>query len=80
MKNKKGFTLIEIIVCIVLISLIATISIILLKNNSDKSEDKNKKEIVSAADVYFSLNDKYKKELEENNGYLVLNISELVDE
>ena len=61
MKNKKGFTLIEIIVCIVLISLIATISIILLKNNSDKSEDKNKKEIVSAADVYFSLNDKYKK-------------------
>lgn len=80
MKNKKGFTLIEIIVCIVLISLIVTISIILLKNNSDKSEDKNKKEIVSATDVYFSLNDKYKKELEENNGYLVLNISELVDE
>ncbi len=80
MKNKKGFTLIEIIVCIILISLIVTISIILLKNNSGKSEDKNKKEIVSATDVYFSLNDKYKKEIEENNGYLVLNISELVDE
>lgn len=37
MKNKKGFTLIEIIVCIVLITLISTISIIIINNKKQQS-------------------------------------------
>lgn len=49
---KKGFTLIEIIVCIALIALISTTSIILLKKNNDYSEITKK--IINAANVYIA--------------------------
>lgn len=54
MKNKKGFTLIEIIVCIVLITLISTISIVAIKNKKKNYSDITKK-ILNAANVYISI-------------------------
>ena len=77
MKNKKGFTLIEIIVCLVLISLIATISIVTIVKNKNNDKDKIIKNVLSAADVYYSMNSDIKNKLKENYGYLVITIDEL---
>ena len=52
MKNKNGFTLIEIIVSVVLIALIATISIVLVNKNSKKKYSEISKNIIRAASVY----------------------------
>lgn len=53
MKNKKGFTLVEIIVCIALIALIATVSFISLRKGSDDGiTDNAKKELETATDVF----------------------------
>lgn len=54
MKNKKGFTLIEIIICIVLITLISTISIVAIKSKKKNYSDITKK-ILNAANVYVSI-------------------------
>ena len=76
MKNKKGFTLIEIIVCIALIAGISTITIVSLKSSKSK-EDKIITTVKNAADVYYSSNDNIKKELENNYGFLLVKIDEL---
>lgn len=49
--KKKGFTLVEIIISLVLIILIGTISIINFKKNENKTEEKLKKEIKNAVQV-----------------------------
>lgn len=76
-KNKKGFTLIEIIVCLVIISVIATISIVALVNKKDNEYDKNVKKVVNSADVYYSSNKNLKQDLIKNGGYLVLSVEQL---
>ena len=79
MNNKKGFTIIEIIISLTLIVLIGTISIIYL-NKDKNSKEKNIKSILNAADVYYSTNKNNIKELlSENYGFIVLNISEIKD-
>ncbi len=75
--NKKGFTLIEIIVCLVIISVIATISIVALVNKKDSEYDKNVKKVVNSADVYYSSNEKIQQDLVNNGGYLVLSVEQL---
>lgn len=54
MKNKKGFTLIEIIVSLTLIALIVTISIVLVNKNSKKEYSEITKNIIRAASVYIA--------------------------
>lgn len=75
--NKKGFTLIEIIVCLILISLISTISIVAINKNKQNKNDKLINTIVSSADVYYSMNNDIKEKLNNNYGYLVVSIEEL---
>lgn len=75
---KKGFTLIEIILCIALISVISTISIVcFIKDDKDKEYNKIITEVVSAADVYFSSNNNLSEKINNNYGYLVLTLNEL---
>lgn len=52
MKNKRGFTLIEIIICISLIAIISTISIVIFIKNKDYSNITKK--ILEAANVYIA--------------------------
>lgn len=54
MKNKKGFTLIEIIVSLTLIALIATISIVLISKNNKQKYSKITNKIIRAASVYIA--------------------------
>ena len=79
MKNKKGFTLIEVIVSLVIIISISTLVIVNLKKESVDDVRKLENEIISSSDVYFSLNNSKIKELEDNYGYLVLTVQELLD-
>jgi len=77
--KKKGFTLIEIIVCVILISIIGTTIVIGVNNKNKKDEAKNKKinDIISATDVYYSMDTNLQDKLNENDGYLVVSIDEL---
>ena len=54
MKNKKGFTLIEIIVSLVLIALIATISVVLISKNNKQEYSEITNKIIRAASVYIA--------------------------
>ena len=54
MKNKKGFTLIEIIVSLVLIALIATISVVLISKNDKQEYSEITNKIIRAASVYIA--------------------------
>ena len=76
--NKKGFTLIEIIICLTLIVMIGGLSLIgLNKNASSKIVDINNV-IEQAADVYLSVN-KDMRNLLNTNGYLTLPITKFID-
>ena len=66
MKNKKGFTIIEIIVCIAIISAISISSIIILKNRNDNNINKISKKILTAAQVYANIE-------KDENGYIYMN-------
>lgn len=74
---KKGFTLIEIIACLVIITLISTISIVMFKEDKDDEYIKVVTEVQTAADVYFNSNQELNKKLQDNFGYLVLTMEEL---
>mgnify|MGYP004506766263 FL=1 len=66
MKNKKGFTIIEIIVCIAIISAISISSIIILKNRNDNNINKISKKILTSAQVYANME-------KDENGYTYMN-------
>ena len=55
MKNKKGFTLIEIIISLAIITLIATITIVTInkKNDEKKLKEKYDSTLQSSALVYY---------------------------
>ena len=55
--NKKGYTLIEIVVCILLITLIGTISVIVVKND-EKTTDELKAEYVEKIKEFIDSNSK----------------------
>jgi len=79
--NKKGYTLIEIIVVITLLAIIGTGTIIggirINKINKEKEREKLIDKIKVSADVY-STNTKYLSQL-ENNSYVYVPITELID-
>ena len=49
--KKKGFTLVEIIISLVLIILIGTITIVSLKKDDTDTTDKSKEELETAVDI-----------------------------
>ncbi len=80
--NKKGFTLVEIIICIALLAVIGTTTFIGFKSakNKEKTKEKIISDIISAADVYYSMNSDIKDKLANNYGYHVLSIDDLKKE
>lgn len=80
--NRKGFTLIEIIMCVALIAVIG----IVVGVNSDKifGNDKDEKHvattIISAAEVYAEGNRGIVQPLYEEKGFVILTIKQLKDE
>lgn len=82
MKNKKGFTLVEIIICVSLIAAISTISIVIFTINKDSSN--MTKKILEAANVYIATEKDEQGNTYEygiNNGGkgVRINVSELVN-
>ncbi len=67
MKNKKGFTLIEILIVLVILVTVTTGATIGIKEIQKKSEQRSLKElytmIETAADTYLSINDENREEL-----------------
>ena len=67
MKNKKGFTLIEILIVLVILVTVTTGATIGIKEVQKKSEQRSLKElytmIETAADTYLSINDENREEL-----------------
>ncbi len=84
MKN-KGFTLIEIIVCIALLSTITISSIVIVnKKNSDNLKDINKK-VSNAVDIYLNTKkdedgDTYIEGINKGGQGLYINLKTLNDE
>ena len=81
MKNKKGFTLIEIIISVFLIGIICLVSIVAIKkNNTNKKFEKFIDDIKLSASVFTETklsNDR--KQIIENGGSFYLQFSELID-
>src|SRR5574344_1974069 len=81
MKNRKGFTMVEIIVSITLFAFIGLSVGISLTNINKKREYNSETEVVnkikSAADVYLSTNKVEMNKLYTTKAYLTINISEL---
>jgi len=75
MKNKnKGFTLIEIIICIALITALGTVSVI-ITNKSAKSNKNVYKKADAALEIYLSNNSEVLENLETHNGaYITLEV------
>ena len=79
MKNKKGFTLVEIIAVIALIAVIVGIFIVNLvgKNDSKENNKDTVKQILSAADAYVSANRSEIEKLYEGYNFVDITIGEL---
>lgn len=74
--NKKGFTLIEIIICIALIIIIGTVSIILIPKHSKETDiDSN---IKNAYNVYLE-NDDYLKAVLKQENEVYISFNELIN-
>ena len=76
--NKKGFTLIEIILSITIIAVIATLSIVTFTKKKD-STDKIKNTIIAAADVYYSTSKEIQEKVKNNGGFIVFSIEDLIN-
>ncbi len=83
MSNKKGFTLIELIVTIAVMLSILTIAIVSFIGISNKKKQESynavKNEIITAAEEYFENNSFYKETL-TNNNYIKVSLGKLVNE
>ena len=83
MNNKKGFTLVEIIVVVGLLAIIGvTIGISLNRNIKKNEENKIKefnKKIVGAANLFASNNESIITNLYEEKGYTIIRVNDLID-
>ena len=83
MENKKGFTLVEIIVVVGLLSIIGVTIGISLNRNIKKNEENKIKEfnqkIKSAANLYASNNESILTNLYEEKGYTLIRVNDLID-
>ena len=79
MKNKKGFTLVEIIAVIALIAVIVGIFIVNLVGKNDPKENNKDtvKQILSAADAYVSANRSEIEKLYEGYNFVDITIGDL---
>lgn len=79
MKNKKGFTLVEIIAVIALIAVIVGIFIVNLVGKNDPKENNKDtvKQILSAADAYVSANKSEIEKLYEGYNFVDITIGDL---
>lgn len=76
MKKNRGFTLVEIIVCIFLIAVISTITVIgVKKNNDNKEKEKIIENVKLAADTYFSTNKELQNQIKENDGCITIDFN-----
>ena len=70
-KNKKGFTLIELMVVIAIIAILATVVLVALQGARDAAEDSKRKsalsQVRSVAEVYYATNDRSYANLETND-------------
>jgi prepilin-type N-terminal cleavage/methylation domain-containing protein len=69
-KNKKGFTLIELMVVIAIIAILATVVLVALQGARDAAEDAKRKSAVaqvrSVAEIYYAQNDRSYANLSSN--------------
>ena len=83
MKNKKGFTLVEIIVSLVILSLIGLVIGLnlrgMLKSNEAKAKLDLDRKIVSAAELFVSQNADLVNQLETSRGFVEIYISQLIN-
>jgi len=81
MKNKKGFTLIEIIISITIITLLTGIPILLLRNSDNNDIEKYDQHIISNALVYFESNKNTSKfeNLKETGDWTYIQLADLID-
>lgn len=77
--NKKAFTLIEIIISIIMISVIVLITFVAIKNKDDNATDEIYNLVVDSAAVKYTSNSKELEEIENNYGYKVYNIIDLIN-
>ena len=77
--NKKAFTLVEIIICIALITLIATITIFVVKPKGSNDNEKYISALKSSAVVYFEKNKILKEIIKYNDNELYVSINHLVN-
>lgn len=76
--NRKGFTLIEIIISITLIVLISTISIVYFTKDNSKEAIEREEQIVSAANVYTSSNSIIDIDVLKETGRTFITVGELI--
>ena len=77
-KNKKAFTMIELIVCIALLSLVVLIPIIFINKKDELGKkEKIKENIIATTDIFYTSNKDIQKKLQNNYGYYVLSIDTL---
>lgn len=83
MKNKKGFTLIEMMIVIVILAAIASIftinTIKTLNKNKDEQLNDIKHQMYSAAETFISTNPEEAEKLYKGSGYIDIPIGELRD-
>lgn len=83
MKNKRGFTIVEIIIVIGLLATIAGIFALNMINTLNKNrEEENEtivKEIISAADAYVTINPDKVEALYNGSGFVEIKVGELRD-
>ena len=75
--NKKGFTIIEIIISISLLVVITTIVIISIQKNNKKSDEKLYNYVSNSVVVAHESNKKNEEYLKKNYGYYVYSVDEL---
>lgn len=84
MKKNRGFTLIEIIAALFLISIIGLILVFNIKNLTSNQKDKEYKiaieRIITAADVYINNNGNLKNQIYINHETIMFSIDSLVDQ
>lgn len=69
--NKKGFTIIEIIISLSLITIISVVCIVIFKknNNTNNIYKKNVKELIKASEVYYNSNYMDKNKIKFDNSF-----------
>lgn len=77
--NKKGFTMIEIIISLTIIVLISTISFVVFNKDNSKENLKTEEQIVSAANVYTSSNSIIDTDVLKETGRTFITVGELID-